>query len=98
MASGFAQGSRWGLKGTEDLGGGLKALFQLENGFNASNGKAAQGGLMFGRQAYVGLSDNQWGSVTLGRQYDSVIDYLARRLSPEIGGGPCSATLTITTT
>jgi len=77
LASGFAQGSRWGLKGTEDLGGGLKALFQLENGFNASNGKAAQGGLMFGRQAYVGLSDNQLGSVTLGRQYDSVIDYLA---------------------
>jgi predicted porin len=77
VASGFAQGSRWGLKGTEDLGGGLKALFQLENGFNASTGKAAQGGLLFGRQAYVGLSDNQLGSVTLGRQYDSVIDYLA---------------------
>jgi len=77
MASGFAQGSRWGLKGTEDLGGGLKGLFQLENGFNASNGKAAQGGLLFGRQAYVGLSDDRLGSVTLGRQYDSVIDYLA---------------------
>ncbi|WP_455288292.1 porin [Cupriavidus necator] len=77
MASGFAQGSRWGLKGTEDLGGGIKALFQLENGFNASTGRAGQGGLLFGRQAYVGLSDNRLGTVTLGRQYDSVIDYLA---------------------
>lgn len=46
MASGFAQGSRWGLRGTEDLGGGIKALFQLENGFNASTGRAAQGGLL----------------------------------------------------
>ena len=53
MASGFAQGSRWGLKGTEDPGGGYSALFQLENGFNVNNGTLAQGGRMFGRQAYV---------------------------------------------
>ncbi|MFJ4291327.1 porin [Cupriavidus sp. NPDC089707] len=77
MQSGFAQGSRWGLKGSEDLGGGVKALFQLENGFNASTGRAAQGGVLFGRQAYVGLADDQLGTITLGRQYDSVIDYLA---------------------
>ncbi|WP_439893313.1 porin (plasmid) [Ralstonia sp. 25C] len=78
MASGFAQGSRWGLKGSEDLGGGTKALFQLEGGFNADTGKAGQGGLLFGRQAYVGLADNRFGTVTLGRQYDSVIDYLSQ--------------------
>lgn len=77
MSAGFAQGSRWGLKGTEDLGGGMKALFQLESGFRASDGKSAQGGILFGRQAYVGLSGDQWGAVTIGRQYDSVIDYLA---------------------
>jgi len=40
MQSGVAQGSRWGLKGTEDLGGGLKTVFQLENGFNVNNGSA----------------------------------------------------------
>jgi predicted porin len=78
MASGYAQGSRWGLKGAEDLGGGLKAIFQLENGFNASNGALAEGGRLFGRQAYVGLSDNTYGTVTFGRQYDSVVDYLAQ--------------------
>lgn len=77
LASGYAQGSRWGLKGSEDLGGGLKAIFQLENGFNASNGGLNQGGRMFGRQAYVGLSSD-FGTVTLGRQYDSVVDYLAQ--------------------
>lgn len=77
MASGHVQGSRWGLRGTEDLGGGTKAIFQLENGFNATNGKAGQGSRMFGRQAYVGVSSNQLGTLTLGRQYDSVVDYFA---------------------
>ncbi len=74
-SSGNLQGSRWGLKGTEDLGGGLKAIFVLENGFNIFNGRLAQGGAEFGRQAYVGLSTSQFGTVTLGRQYDSVVDY-----------------------
>jgi predicted porin len=78
MTSGYAQGSRWGLKGTEDLGGGLKAVFQLENGFVVNNGRLGQGGLEFGRQAYVGLADDKFGTVTLGRQYDSLVDYLAQ--------------------
>ncbi|WP_277183042.1 porin [Caballeronia sp. BR00000012568055] len=77
LASGFAQGSRWGLKGSEDLGGGMKAIFQLENGFDVNNGKLGQSGRMFGRQAYVGLSSSTLGTITLGRQYDSVVDYLA---------------------
>ena len=68
--------SRWGLRGTEDLGGGLNAIFTLENGCNGTNGTLRQDGRLFGRQAFVGLSGNQYGSVTLGRQYDSVVDYL----------------------
>ncbi|MGN4074153.1 porin, partial [Burkholderia gladioli] len=72
LTSGYAQGSRWGLRGTEDLGGGLAAIFTLENGFDASSGKAQEGGRMFGRQAYVGLQDKRYGTVTLGRQYDSM--------------------------
>ncbi|VWC58997.1 membrane protein [Burkholderia contaminans] len=77
MASGYAQSSRWGLKGSEDLGGGMKAIFQLENGFDVNSGRLNQGGRMFGRQAYVGLSQTQYGTLTFGRQYDSVVDYLA---------------------
>ncbi|SDD74347.1 porin [Paraburkholderia lycopersici] len=73
-ATGGIRGSRWGLRGTEDLGGGLKAILVLENGFAIGNGTLAQGGAEFGRQAYVGLQ-NPYGTVTLGRQYDSVVDY-----------------------
>jgi predicted porin len=76
LSSGVLQGSRWGLRGTEDLGGGLKAVFVLENGFDVNSGRLGQGGLMFGRQAYVGLGSSQFGTVTLGRQYDSVVDYV----------------------
>ncbi|WP_414443824.1 porin [Burkholderia sp. 22PA0106] len=75
QSSGVLQGSRWGLKGVEDLGGGLKAIFVLENGFSVSSGALGQGGGEFGRQAFVGLSSDAFGKVTLGRQYDSVVDY-----------------------
>src|ERR1700734_1212016 len=74
MVSGDTAGSRWGLKGNEDLGGGLSAVFQLENGFNPNTGALGQGGLEFGRQAFVGVSSKQLGTVTLGRQYDPTID------------------------
>jgi predicted porin len=75
MGSGVDQ-SRFGLRGSEDLGGGLKAIFTLESGFGLGNGKFANDGGMFNRQAFVGLSSN-YGTVTLGRQYDSTQDYLA---------------------
>ncbi|MBN3779424.1 porin [Burkholderia sp. Ac-20345] len=74
MLSGNLQGSRFGLKGAEDLGGGLKAIFQLENGFDPGTGKFNQGGRMFGRQAFVGLESAQYGTLTLGRQYDPLVD------------------------
>ncbi|RKF46728.1 porin [Paraburkholderia fungorum] len=78
---GVASGSRWGLRGTEDLGGGLKALFVLESGFNSGNGTLGQGGALFGRQAYVGLSQNNVGSLTFGRQYSFSTDYLGGNYS-----------------
>jgi len=74
---GVAQGSRWGIKGSEDLGGGLKAVFTLENGFNSGNGTLGQGGAEFGRQAYVGLAKNGVGTLTFGRQYSLSTDVLS---------------------
>ncbi|MGA3250856.1 MAG: porin [Paraburkholderia sp.] len=73
---GVSQGNRWGLKGSEDLGGGLRAIFDLENGFTDGNGALAQGGALFGRQAWVGLTKQGVGSLTFGRQYSFSTDYL----------------------
>lgn len=77
LSSVGVQGSRLGFRGVEDLGRGLKALFVLENGFDPMNGNAGQGGRLFGRQAFVGLESDTWGKVTLGRQYDPLVDNLA---------------------
>lgn len=63
--SGGINGNRWGMKGSEDLGGGLKANFDLESGFSSDTGTQGQGRL-FGRQAYVGVSGG-FGAVQLGR-------------------------------
>ncbi|WP_408436096.1 porin [Paraburkholderia caffeinilytica] len=77
LSSGDAQGSRWGLKGAEDLGGGYKAVFQLENGFDVNSGRLMEGGREFGRQAFVGVSKDSIGTLTFGRQYDSLVEFLA---------------------
>jgi len=90
MASNILQPSRWGLRGREDLGGGLAAVFVLENGFDPSTGQFGQGGLEFGRQAYVGLSGG-YGTVTLGRQYDSVVDYVGPFVAGTQWGGITAA-------
>lgn len=74
--SGGYSGSRWGIRGTEDLGGGMKSVFVLENGFNADTGTLQQGGRLFGRQAYAGL-DTRFGQFTFGRQYQSLFTTLA---------------------
>jgi predicted porin len=75
-------GSRWGLRGSEDLGGGLKTIFVLENGFMANTGVLAQGGAEFGRQAYVGLVSSSLGTLTIGRQYDPYLESLQPLSAP----------------
>ncbi|MFD1557518.1 porin [Paraburkholderia silviterrae] len=75
--SGGLNTPRWGLRGAEDLGGGISALFLLESGFNSANGTLRNGGDLFGRQAWVGLRASQYGTLTLGRQYDFMVSYLA---------------------
>ncbi len=94
LNDGVYVGSRFGLRGSEDLGGGFKAVFTLENGFDpssgalqqanasASNGSgAATSGRLFGREASVGL-DSPLGLVTLGRQY-TLAHPLSGRFQPQ---------------
>ncbi|SFA75298.1 Outer membrane protein (porin) [Collimonas sp. OK607] len=72
--SGNAAASRIGFRGREDLGDGLAAVFGLENGFSADTGALANGGRLFGRQAYVGLA-GKFGEVQLGRETTPIFDF-----------------------
>ena len=74
--SGGLNGSRWGLRISEDLGGGLAVVGNLESGVNLDTGASGQGGLLFGRRANVGLSGG-FGTVTIGRNSSSYDDVSA---------------------
>ncbi|OWW19539.1 porin [Noviherbaspirillum denitrificans] len=76
MTDGVLTGSRWGVRGVEDLGGGMKALVTLESGFAPDTGGMLQGGRLFGRQGFVGL-ESDFGRVLLGRQYTLGHDAIA---------------------
>jgi len=68
MTSGVLSGSRWGIKGTDDLGNGWSSGFVLESGVNAQEGTLGQGGLGFGRQATLSLKNRDWGTLDVGRR------------------------------
>lgn len=73
LNSGGVATSRYGFKGTEDLGGGLKANFQLEQGFNLDTGAVQTAGSSFNRQSWVGFSGG-FGEVQLGKVWTSYDD------------------------
>jgi len=74
---GGLNGNRWGIRFSEDVGGGLAVIGNLESGFNIDTGASGQGGLLFGRKAIVGLSGSSFGTVTLGRNSSSYDDVSA---------------------
>lgn len=83
LQSGGVSGSRIGFRGSETLGGGSRAIFMLEAGLNVDDGGSGQGGLLFGRQAWVGLATGA-GEVTLGRHYSP---YFFTLVTYGLGGG-----------
>jgi predicted porin len=74
---GTMQPDRIGFRGTEDLGDGLKAIYQLEAGFSTDTGNQTNTGRLFNRASFVGLTGN-FGTVTLGNQPDIVFDYVGK--------------------
>ncbi len=100
MMNGGESQSRWGIKGSEDMGNGNKAFFQLESAFSLGNGTLSTSGLaggvgtpamvadtalngqLFNRMALIGLSNDNYGAVTFGRQYSLQLDIIG-----SVGGG-----------
>src|SRR5205807_2074127 len=68
-------GSRWGVKGSEDLGGGLKAIFRLESEFVVQTGEMDTPGVLFNRDSWVGLESASLGKLTFGRQNTLARDF-----------------------
>jgi len=81
--NGVQSGNRWGLRGVEDLGGGLRAVFVLENGFTLSDGNTGQDGRLFGRTASLALSSESWGTLEFGRAYNFADRYLPSVALPQ---------------
>lgn len=83
MGEGVETPSRWGLKGREDLGGGLSAVFRLENQFQLWSGKLDNNSnQLFQRQSYVGLSSSQYGTITVGRQQTPFFEQMGNTYDP----------------
>lgn len=74
--------NRWGLRGAEDLGDGLQAIFTLESGFSLGTGEHGQNGRMFGREASVGLKSADFGQVKFGRQGNVGYNWLSSVATP----------------
>lgn len=88
--SGIASGSRLGVRGREELGGGTSAVYTVEAGVLNDTGAAEQHDKLFNRQAYIGI-DGPLGLVTMGRQYNMVYDTLTSVADPFHGGMAGSA-------
>lgn len=73
LDSGISFGSRLGFRGSEDLGGGLNAIFNLEMPIRADTGEVP--GALWGRESWVGLKSSSWGTLTMGRQTDYMVDF-----------------------
>jgi len=82
LFDGQQNGNRWGLRGSEDLGGGLKAVFTIESGFDIRDGTSGQGGRLFGRQLFLGLESDAWGTILFGRDYSFGAKYMPTVISP----------------
>jgi len=82
LADGGQAGNRFGLRGAEDLGGGLRAEFMLSNSFTLADGALPAGNRLFHREASLSLVNDSWGRVKIGRQSALTADFLSSLLVP----------------
>lgn len=86
MGSGDIFATQFGLKGAEDLGGGYRAIFKLENGFSSTTGALGNNGALFGREAWVGLT-GPFGTMQMGENYTVLHTSFVTYSLPGYGAG-----------
>jgi predicted porin len=91
MTTGNDAPSEFGIKGSEDIGGGTAVIFDLRNYYLSSNGALLQSGSLFNGSAFVGVASARFGTLTLGRQFDSFTDALSIYAASINWGGPSAA-------
>jgi len=89
VRSGNLYTSRFGFRGTEDLGGGLKTNFQIEAGLSADTGAGSTP--LFNRQSWVGLSSDDLGEARLGRMLPIISDLFVASLQASYFGNASAA-------
>lgn len=77
MNSGGFASNRWGIRGVEDIGGGLSGVFAIGGGFNTDTGTQLNSARLFDLWTFVGLNSNKYGQLTFGRQYGAFFRGLA---------------------
>ncbi|UZG43833.1 porin [Caldimonas thermodepolymerans] len=75
-------GSRLGVRGAEDLGGGLKAIFNVEHRFEADSGTLTNAAKFWHGRSIVGLAGDSWGQIHLGREYSPAFLYVSLLADP----------------
>ncbi|KWA74740.1 porin [Burkholderia ubonensis] len=91
MTSGNVAPTTLGFKGTESLGQGYNAIFDLRSYFLSNNGALFEQSALFDATAMAGIQSDRWGTLTLGRQFDSYTDALAPFAVSNTWAGPAGA-------
>ncbi|MFM0154989.1 porin [Paraburkholderia sediminicola] len=77
LVNGGSWSTNFGMTGTEDLGSGTKAIFNLNSTYDLNTGRTAVTDTLFGGSSFVGITNDLYGKLTLGRQYDYSVDFIA---------------------
>lgn len=91
LAGGNLYANKFGFRGHEALSSTTSAIFDLQAGFNPSTGASQASGLIFNREAYVGLQDTRYGTITMGRQYSPYYLFVSPLTGASLGTGAASA-------
>lgn len=91
VAGGELYANKWGMRGNEALSPTTSVIFDLQAGYTPQTGAMASSGVLFNREAFVGIKDTRYGTVTLGRQYSPYYLFVSPLTGASLATGASSA-------